>query len=49
MSARPLDLGPITTLTNFSRLPYGKMAVTWVLFAIIMVLIFILTHKSYKS
>src|SRR5579863_3846436 len=27
MTARPLDLGPITTLTNFSRLSYRKMVI----------------------
>ena len=44
MIARPLDLGPITTLTNFSRLPYRKMVLTWVVFGIVLVLIFVLTH-----
>jgi len=45
MTARPLDLGPITTLTNFSRLPYRKMVFTWVLFGIILVMIFVMTHS----
>jgi hypothetical protein len=44
MTARPFDLGPITTLTNFTQLPYGKMLVTWLVFCIILVLIFVLTH-----
>lgn len=46
MTARPLDLGPITTLTNFTRLPYRKMLVVWVAFGIVLILFFILTHKS---
>jgi hypothetical protein len=44
MTARPFDLGPITTLTNFTRLPYRKMVITWVVFCIILVMIFVLTH-----
>ena len=46
MSPRPLDLGPIGTLTNLSRLPFGKMFSFWVLFALILIAIFILTHWS---
>ena len=49
-TARPLDLGPITTLTNFSsRLPfYRKMMVfTWVLFGIILVMIFVIRPISH--
>ena len=45
MTPRPLDLGPIATLTNFSRLPYVKMVAIWMLFALILVAIFILTHN----
>jgi hypothetical protein len=44
MAPRPLDLGPITTLTNLGRLPYFKMALAWMLFALLLVVIFILTH-----
>jgi len=44
MTPRPLDLGPIATLTNFSRLPYAKMAAIWAAFALVLVVIFILTH-----
>jgi hypothetical protein len=44
MTPRPLDLGPIAALTNMSRLPYIRMAATWVLFVCVLVLIFILTH-----
>jgi hypothetical protein len=44
MAPRPLDLGPITTLTNFSRLPYAKMVFAWCLFALLLVAIFKVTH-----
>jgi hypothetical protein len=44
MAPRPLDLGPITTLTKFSRLPYAKMVAIWAAFALALVTVFILTH-----
>lgn len=48
MAPRPLDLGPITTLTNLSqnlsRLPYGRMVFVWIVFALLLVAIFLLTH-----
>jgi hypothetical protein len=44
MTARPFDLGPITTLTNLGRIPYLKMALSWTLFALLLIIIFILTH-----
>lgn len=44
MAPRPLDLGPIATLTNFGRLPYAKMALIWAVFALVLIAIFILTH-----
>jgi hypothetical protein len=44
MAPRPLDLGPIATLTQIGRLPYSKMVATWILFACLLVLLFILTH-----
>jgi hypothetical protein len=46
MTARPLDLGPITTLTSLSRLPYWNMVIAWVVFGAFLILVFILTHKS---
>src|SRR5580693_2966202 len=45
MTPRPLDLGPITTLTNLGRLPYFRMVLAWTLFALLLVGIFFLTHK----
>jgi len=44
MTPRPLDLGPITTITNFGRLPFKKMAATWFIFGAVLVLIFWLTR-----
>jgi len=44
MTPRPLDLGPITTITNFGRLPFKKMAATWIIFGAALVLIFWLTR-----
>jgi hypothetical protein len=44
MAPRPLDLGPIATLTEMTRLPYARMAATWILFAVLLVLFFIFTH-----
>ena len=44
MTPRQFDLGPITTLTNFGRIPYLKMALSWILFALLLIIIFILTH-----
>jgi len=45
MTPRPLDLGPITTLTNLGRFPYFRMALVWALFALLLVAVFILTRK----
>ena len=44
MTARPFDLGPITTLTNLGRVPYLKMALAWTLFTLLLVAIFYFTH-----
>jgi hypothetical protein len=44
MTPRPLDLGPITTLTNLGRLPYFKMVLVWTLFALLLVAVFVFTH-----
>jgi hypothetical protein len=44
MTPRPLDLGPIATLTQWSRFPYVKMAATWILFGLLLVALFYVTH-----
>ena len=46
MAPRPLDLGPITTLTNLGRVPYFRMISVWTLFALVLFLIFWLTHAG---
>ena len=45
MTPRPIDLGPIITLTHLGRVPYLKMVLAWTLFASLLVGIFILTHR----
>jgi hypothetical protein len=45
MTPRPLDLGPITTLTNLGRMPYFRMVLAWAIFALLLVAIFLLTHR----
>jgi hypothetical protein len=45
MTPRPLDLGPIATLTHWSGLPYVKMTMSWALFGLLLVLIFYVTHQ----
>ena len=47
MTPRPLDLGPITTLTNLGRLPYFRMVLVWTLFALLLVVVFWLTRGGF--
>src|SRR5882757_447998 len=47
MTPRPLDLGPITTLTNLGRLPYFRMALVWTLLSLLLVAVFWLTHGGF--
>jgi hypothetical protein len=49
MTPRPLDLGPITTLTNFGNLPYFRMVLVWVGFALLLVAVFWLTHGGFEE
>ena len=44
MTPRSLHLGPITTLGNIGRLPYARMVTIWLLFALALVGLFLLTH-----
>jgi hypothetical protein len=46
MIPRPLDLGPITTLTNLGKYPYVRMATAWILFALLLIAIFWITHLT---
>ena len=49
MTSRSLDLGPITTLTNLGRLPYARMALAWLGFALLLIGIFWLTHGGFEQ
>jgi len=49
MTPRPLDLGPITTLTNLGKMPYVRMILAWGVFALLLVAIFRLTHGGFKA
>ncbi|MGH7939544.1 MAG: hypothetical protein ACREE6_12305 [Limisphaerales bacterium] len=46
MTPRPFDLGPLTTLTLLGRLPYIRMVLIWMVFILLFVLIFKLTHEQ---
>jgi hypothetical protein len=46
MAPRPLDLGPITTFTNLSQTPFGKMLFIWIVFALVLVAVFVVTHLT---
>jgi hypothetical protein len=45
MTPRPLDLGPIATLTNLGRIPYLRMVLAWLVFGLLLALVFRLTHQ----
>ena len=49
MAPRPLALGPITTLTNFGRLPYVRIALVWIGFALLLISVFWLTHGGFEQ
>ena len=45
MAPRPLDLGPIATLTNLSMLPFRKMIFVWLTLTLLFVALFLVTHN----
>lgn len=45
MAPRPLDLGPITTLTNLGKLPAKQMITIWIAFFVVLGAIFVLTRR----
>jgi hypothetical protein len=49
MTPRPLDLGPITTLTNLGKIPYVRFAMIWASYALLLVAIFWLTHGGFEK
>jgi hypothetical protein len=44
MSPRPIDLGPITALTNLGNFPYFRVLLLWLAFAALLVVVFQITH-----
>lgn len=46
MTPRPFDLGPLTTLNSLGKIPYIRMVLVWMLFVLLFVLIFKLTHSQ---
>ncbi|HEX4264389.1 MAG TPA: hypothetical protein VH597_08620 [Verrucomicrobiae bacterium] len=49
MAPRPLDLGPIATLSNLSMLPFRKMIIVWCGLMLLFVALFIVTHNSQQN
>ena len=49
MTPRPLDLGPITTLTKFGRLPAVRITVAWTMLALVLIGIFWLYHGGFRE
>jgi hypothetical protein len=47
MKPRPLHLGPITILANFSRLPSARMAAIWLAFVLALIGVFLFTHHQH--
>jgi len=45
MVPRPLDLGPIATLTGYGKIPYFKMILAWTSVALLLITVFYLTHR----
>jgi hypothetical protein len=45
MAPRPLDLGPMATLSNLSMLPFKKMISVWTALVLLFVAIFVVTHN----
>ena len=49
MSPRPLDLGPITTLTNLGKIPFVRIALAWTGYALLLIGVFWLTHGGFAT
>ncbi len=49
MTPRPLDLGPLTTLSNLGKFPYVRIALVWAGYALVLVAIFWLTHAGFAE
>ena len=48
MAPRPLDLGPITTLTNIGKIPYVRIVLVWTSYAWLLVALFWATHGGFE-
>jgi hypothetical protein len=44
MTPRPIDLGPMQTLSNLGNLPYFRMVFAWLMFGALLTLLFEMTH-----
>ena len=49
MTPRPLDLGPITTLSNLGKFPYVRMILAWTMFALLLIAVFWLLHGGFNQ
>jgi hypothetical protein len=49
MAPRPLDLGPMATLSNLSMLPFRKMIFAWLVLMLLFVALFVVTHNSEQN
>jgi hypothetical protein len=49
MAPRPLDLGPMASLSNLSMLPFRKMIFAWFLLMLLFVALFVVTHNSEQN
>jgi hypothetical protein len=45
MTPRPLELGPVATLTNLPKLRYKTMVLIWILGALALSALFVITHS----
>ncbi|MDQ3621826.1 MAG: hypothetical protein M3463_04955 [Verrucomicrobiota bacterium] len=44
MNPRPIDLGAIITMSNLGNLPYFRMVLAWLAFAVLLIVVFRMTH-----
>ncbi len=49
MAPRPLDLGPIATLSNLTLLPFRKMIFVWFTLLLLFVGLFLVTHNREET
>ena len=49
MTPRPLDLGPITTLTNLGKIPYLRLILAWTAIALLLVALFWFMHGGIEA